>query len=230
MGLHAYCVVHATSPAPAVAGIGGTPVIVLDAGALALWCTVHDAPPGPGIGAIRAHNAVIAAAMDIRHTPVPLRFGQWFIDADAARCLILRDAARWNRMLERFAGKAEYGIRVDDGAGAAARDMRPARTGSGTAYMEALARRHGEQAERRRLAASAAARIGAATAGTVSDTRVIETPPAGTTPRAHLVAVAHLVDRARERDYLEAVGAARRSLQELTVHHGGPWPPYSFVE
>src|ERR671924_649475 len=96
MGVHSYCLVGNSLEAPRdVAGIGGARVDVARSGGLGVWYTEHDAVPAADADAIRAHHAVVQSAMTPDHTPVPLRFGQWFASASDALEQVAMDEAKW---------------------------------------------------------------------------------------------------------------------------------------
>lgn len=225
MGFHLYCVTAAADTPQDVRGIGGAVVTAIVDNDLAVWTTAADAPLRASLEAVRAHNAVVEAAQQ-QETPVPLRFGQWLPDEAAVRSRLSARAAEWRAQLAAFAGTAEYGVRVvDRGLAASAQDVRPASTGSGRAYLEALAGRENERARRIAAGQEIAAVLGQAVGANVLRSRV---DPLDT---AHgLASIAHLVrhsDAAAYRAALEAAIAERPELQFLT---SGPWPPYSFAE
>jgi len=224
VGLHVYCVVPVDHAPPAeLRGLGGSAVALLECADLGVWVGGLAARPVADVAAARAHNHVVAAAMNDAVTPVPARFGQWFEDGDAARAKIAADAAHWRGLLERFRGRAEYGVRVhglEPVADEAAQDVHAG--ASGTRYMQELKRRHGEQARRRAQGDEVAASLAQAAGVLLQDAR--------SENFAEGVAVAHLVawnDVALYHTAMRRVEAARRDLRFLFT---GPWPPYSFVE
>jgi hypothetical protein len=162
--------------------------------------------------------------MDREVTPVPIRFGQSAADRDDAARHIATEAAKWNGLLDRFAGRAEYGVRALRETADAEQDVHT-HAESGTQYMAALARRHGLAAERRsegeRIAASIDERVG----GLADDVRV-EYPAAGPV----LVGIAHLVAWTAADAYHGAMREGREVSQDTRLVRSGPWPPWSFVE
>lgn len=222
MGIHLYCVVpQGTVPPAPLVGLEDRRVDVLDAGAVACWCSTHERPPQASAAALQRHNAVAAAAMTADVTPVPVRFGQWFAERDAAAAKAGDEGDRWLELLAAFAGRAEYGVRLALAERAdAARDVHPAQVTSGKEYMAALVRRDAETARRRRESASLAAALGDRIGDLAVQTRV----EAG----AGALAVAHLVAwqdaetyRLRLREVLPGLG--------VRFTTSGPWPPWSFV-
>lgn len=221
MGVHVYCVVPAgLEPGPDLYGVEGAAVNRIDAGAVALWASGHALAPRADIDAVRAHNQVVAAAMDHETTPVPIRFGQWFADpADAAE-RTAADSARWLTLLDRFAGMAEFGIRVTALAGPA-REMHIARPHSGTAYMTQLARYAAGAAHVKRQAERLARLI-------EERARVIGSVVTDAGDGA--VSIAHLLAWDDVELYHTVVAGVRDAESSLTLQFTGPWPPYSFVE
>jgi hypothetical protein len=234
--LLAYCILPAQPPATTAAapaaGVGGAPVRTVTAGELACLVSAIDTPLHADAPALRAYNAVIAAAMDRHVTPVPLRFGQLFADDAAVATAITEAAGRWLELLRRFAGRAEYGVRVFRSAAAeadTARDVHAAAANvgsarAGTAYMAALAQRSAAEARRRaaleRLAADILLRAGE----TVAEARAEPLDSEhGVATLAHLVAWEHAAD------YHAAMQRARDEMTGLRFLCTGPWPPYSFV-
>jgi hypothetical protein len=228
-GLHLYCLLPSDMPpAAGISGIAGAAVEAVHCDALACWITRHDVRPAATTDSVRAHNAVVTAAMSPRVTPVPLRFGQWLADAGAVCSSIGKNAPHWLDLLHRFAGHAEYGVRIARtglaDAPQTARDVHPGHEHTGREYMTLLARRHaataGWKADAARIAADLLATAGAA----VSDSR-IELPGGAD----EMVSLALLIPAARAAEYHESLGGFRSQRRELRFLCTGPWPPYSFV-
>jgi hypothetical protein len=224
MGLHLYCIAPAahipeSTNGPSVTGIGGAPVEAVVAGSLSLWVSAHESPPAASLDAIREHHNVVTAAMTPVVTPVPVRFGQYFADAAAARESIGTSHEKWLALLVRFAGTVELGLRVFDPARAPEAETTPA--GSGSEYMARLQRRQRGPAEAVSVTTVA---LHDALAGIVLEERV---SPLRT---AHgVVSVAHLLHAAQLEAYHAAVERVRAQLPHLRLLSSGPWPPYSFV-
>lgn len=227
MPLHLYCIVPAAHPVPeGCTGIDSLRPFVLEAGGgLAVWATEHDAPVTASVDAVRTHNDVVSAAMDRRVTPVPLRFGQSAPDRIAAIDRVTEDAAKWLDLLARFAGRAEYGLRVMRDVYVTEQDVRAASSKSGTEYMAALARKQARVAERRSVGERIVGEAEALLGPLADDTRV-EYPPT-----ARIVAtIAHLVAWTDADMYHDAARELQDTLQDAVLVVTGPWPPYSFVE
>ena len=227
MPLHLYCIVPAAHPVPGgCSGVDSAHPFVLDAGGgLAVWASEHATPVTASVAAVRMHNDVVTAAMDRTVTPVPLRFGQSVPDRNAAVERVTADAARWHELLGRFAGRAEYGMRVMRDVYETEQDVRAGSVKSGTEYMAALAWKRERAAERRsegeRIAGEIATRLGAIAV----DTRV-DYPSTGPA----VATMAHLVAWTGAERYHDAARELREVLQDARLVVTGPWPPYSFVE
>lgn len=223
MGFHIYCIAPADHPVPDdCAGLGDVRPELIEAAGLALWATAHPDRVPASVESIRRHNDVVVAAMTPVVTPVPVRYGQWFDDRATAAARLEEAAPTWRELLERFAGRAEYGVAVTLESGAAEQDVHPAHAQSGKEYMAALARKQAQAAGRRRegdrIATAFAARIGSLAA----QTRVEQS-------RDGIVSLAHLVAWSDAGAYHTAVRSAAADAGVRAVPTG-PWPPYSFVE
>jgi hypothetical protein len=223
--LLAYCIAPLDHPPPpGLTGVAGAAVTSIGVeGGLSVWLSDSAGRLTPDPAHVRAYNAVVASAMDHRVTPVPLRFGQAFPDAAAAAGAIAEEAGRWNGLLQRFAGHAEYGVRVRRSAGPA-RDVRERGMESGRAYMAALAERHAEDERRAADSARLAETVLEAAGSLVAEAR--QDPlrePGGVAALAHLVAW-HDADA-----YHASMQRIRDAHEGLEFLFTGPWPPYSFV-
>lgn len=231
MPLHLYCIVPAERPLPDRLGLDGALVSAAAAAGVACWFSSHEQAPTPTAARLRAHNAVAAAAMDELCTPVPLRYGQALPDPAALTLELERSGAEWAALLARFAGHAEFGVRVETAAGALAaareeeaREMHTPETNPGTRYMASLARRHAAAADRRAEGERIAAQIRERAAGVIRDCRVEYL----TTPEG-LISMANLVAWNGVATYHAGVDEVRTAHGELQFLCTGPWPPYSFV-
>jgi hypothetical protein len=226
-GVHVYCIAPASYRPPAdLHGLDGAVVHSHDSGQLAVWYTDHAAPPVASIEHVRAHDAVVRAAMTTDITPVPVRFGQWFEDAAGAAAQVAAQADHWSALLRQFATRAEYGVRVIplDDESQRARDVHPPPAPSGRAYMEALAERQAEAERMRGTAEAFAAAVTARLQDVIADSRVELRPDART-----IATIAHLVAWRDAEAYHSRMRAIRDAHTELRLLFTGPWPPYSFV-
>jgi hypothetical protein len=226
MGLHIYCIVPAGHPIPAdCLGLDDRRPVAEDAGILALWATPHDASIVPSVAALRTHNDVVRAAMTSHITPVPLRFGQWFASRVDAVERVVEDSGKWAALLARFAGRAEYGVRVLHAGPEAERDVHPEAPKSGKDYMAGLARKQAQTTSRREDGQRIASGLTVRLEGLTVDERV-EYSPAGEV----LVTLAHLVAWEAADAYHGVIREFCDAAQDVQFVVTGPWPPYSFVE
>jgi hypothetical protein len=235
MGLHLYCIVPAGHAPPAgaqgVAGAAVEPIAVT--AALDAWMSRHAERTAALLETIREHNAVVQLAMTETVTPVPIRFGQWLADDQDATVRAAAQAERWQELLGRLAGHAEFGVAIqvaepaareqEEGPGKE-QDVRGRPAQSGTAHMRALAQRQAVTAARRdvaeRLVAEVDRRVGGLAAARRSD---LQRAGEGTARIAFLVAWSEV------QNYHSAVRSV--SAQDGSRYlFTGPWPPYSFVE
>lgn len=237
MGLYLYCVAAPDHPDPAgVKGIEGAHVRALDidTAGLRTWVSTFDAAPTASLEHVRAHNAVVEAAAEVR-TPLPMRFGQWFASERELAAALAKRKDRLRSGLDRVRDAMEYGVRVLELQGvesggpagpAAAPDpgaSSPDRS-SGRAYLEGLARREGAADEARRRGARIAAELGAYLGALIRDQRV--RPGGG----EGLVAISHLVARHDTGGYSDAIDTFSSRRPDLRFVTSGPWPPYGFVD
>jgi hypothetical protein len=234
----------------APAGLPGTGrPRVLPAGA-SLWLVVADAPLARyGAEVIDrklrdldwlsrcalAHEAVVEHA-GRAGTVVPTKLFTLFTSEARALAHVRRAGARLARVLDRLAGRQEWGVRLTvDAARAAAAPRaagrpRAAREGAGTRFL--LAKR-AEQGAARRLAAHARVEAGRVfrDLGRHADAARRRAPIAADGPARLVLDAAFLVSRGRGRRFRAAVGATARRLagQGFRVTLTGPWPAYNFV-
>jgi hypothetical protein len=215
MGAYLYCIVPAGHVPPAgVTGLDGAEVTALSAGEVAAWASRLPERPTPSVEALARHNAVVAAAVTDRITPVPVRFGEWFPSAEAAASRLAERVGDHLRALATVAGALEYGVRV----------IEPGRGTTGREYMAALARRHAAGEHDRERGAEIAAALRAELGDRIRGERV-EPLPTG----RGIVSLAHLVERADFEAYRAAVAGLRDRYPQFRFLVTGPWPPYSFV-
>lgn len=224
--LHLYCIVPAGHAIPAdCTGLQGGRPFTVEAGGLGVWASEHHEPLTPSVDRLREHNGVVTAAMNTRITPIPLRFGQSSADRAAAAERITADAAKWLELLDRFAGHAEYGVRVLRQLSDTEQDVHDRPVESGTEYMATLARRQAQAAGRRAEGERIAARI-TDRVGNLATEKRVEYAASGELR----VTLAHLVAWAVAEAYHGAMREVREASQDTRFVLTGPWPPWSFVE
>lgn len=230
MPTHLYCLLPRSADAvpPPASGIGGAPVRALDAGAITAWVgTVPDDAPAPDAAALRAHDAVAAAALAVA-TPLPARFGQRYASDESCRSALAGRTTALLARLEEVAGCVEMRILVAPPPGSGASPAATPRSASaGRAYLERVrARVHGERALHERAAALRASF--ATAAGPLARRDAVAVHPGSAAP----VAIAHLVRREDVPAWRAAVEAmvpdVRGSGERLVL--AGPGAPYAFAE
>ncbi len=241
MGVYLYCVAPAGSrPPERLRGLDGAPVRSQDVGVLSAWFSCRDARPEATVARIREHHAVVQAAVACA-TPVPVRFGEWLGGPGPLAERLEQEQEHLVGALTAVAGALEYALCItelahglrseedlpslpdrsrEDGSGRA--DEEP--SGVGRAYLRALARgqRCRQGLARRRVLVLDDLR------GQVGPYLRRECVAPLDAPGG-LASVAHLVDRAADAAYREAVGGFVRRSAGLCVEFMGPWPPYSFA-
>lgn len=230
-GVLLYCITGPGNADPAagpdLAGRSGDPVVVQEAGGVALWMEAMERPLEPTPEAILAHQAVVDRAWRTRTACLPVRHGQWFASPVAAVAAVEERLDALLEALELVKGAVEYELRVefdepdaegpDDAGGDVHEGVAPS---PGRAYMESLRLRRvrAREADRRR---------DEALGGLEESVRdlVRARRPAS---RAQECSVAHLLARSAEARYVERLRSARRAAPDVRVRLKGPWPPWSF--
>jgi hypothetical protein len=203
-----YCITARAAPEPPAqtVGLDGAPVRRLgDA-----W--VSDIPARSvraTVDRIRAHDAVVAAALGTGSTPLPARFGQAFASDDECLKTLSAKNAQLSAGLARVAGMVEMTVLLR--AEAPALD-----TTSGTAYLQSLARRDRAIDFLRRAARDVNARLGV----------YVRESAEGIS--GSVATLSHLVERGALDQYKSGLETAVRDLTGVEVRILGPGAPYSF--
>src|ERR1051326_2538720 len=96
MTTHLYCVLpdeqHDRIP-DGLSGVAGARVRELPVDHLVAWVSDVERGMPVSIDGVKAHDAVVEAALETGSTPVPARFGQRFADDDACRAALSSRAA-----------------------------------------------------------------------------------------------------------------------------------------
>lgn len=213
------CVRKAGEPPPAGVGLpGGGVVRLIEEGPIGAW--VVDGRPGEGLSAVRAHDAVVRAALRTG-TPLPARFGTVFPDEDALLTTLRERLDSLAEALGRVEGAVEMGVRVGWDEREPGRIEGEGR--GGRAFLEARRR---EFEARERLKERAGALLDAVERELpeplASIRRVLPEPGVAGT-------LAHLVHKEAVRSFRIAIEEARASFPHAALRLSGPWAPYSFV-
>jgi hypothetical protein len=137
VGVYAYCLGQPGHPEPpAILGVRDASVVAETAAGFTVWLSQLDRMPAADLEGVRRHNEVVEAAARAE-TPLPFRFGQWFATRQDLEKSLLERREQLTRQLLHVQGALEHGVRVLDPA----HHDTAADRSSGTAYLEALARR-----------------------------------------------------------------------------------------
>jgi hypothetical protein len=229
---HLYCLVlrDARVPLPVgLLGIDAAPVRSLATDGIVAW--VSDATPRakPTYEGIRAHDAVVQAALDTGTTPAPVRFAHQFESDDACRQELDRVADALAAMLTGLQGFVEMTLILTPSTKRMLSDLEPVipqlhseQAGAGRQYLETLRAREAASAAVRRAMDPLADQLTRAAAPFVrrSTTHAEQF-------RMPMRTISHLVGREQIEPYRQAIQGVRggADCRFLVV---GPRPPYSF--
>ena len=247
-----YCVVQRDKPpqlARAPLGLPGTrKPRSIDAGG-GLWLIAADAPAAQydaqtierslqDLAWVSAravpHEAVVEFA-GRSGTVLPMKLFTLFHSDDRALQHVAEQRKRIDRLLERLAGREEWGVRMllDEprAAGRLAKIAREeAKGSSGTEFLLRKKKQRDLSRDVIQRGAERATALFDELSRRADDSRR-RPPPAGPAGRRVLLDAAFLVRRSRVKPFQAAVRKAATRLQrdgyELTLT--GPWPPYNFV-
>jgi hypothetical protein len=220
VGVYAYCLGQPGHPEPpTIAGVGNASVIAEGVAGFTVWISEMDRMPAASLEGVRRHNHVVEAATRAE-TPLPFRFGQWFATRQDLEASLLERRDRLTRQLLHVQGALEHGVRVLDPA----HQQTAADRSSGTAYLEALARRSRQDEADAGRGHAVAAELRSWLGPLIRDERV--RPVGGGT----LATIAHLVARHDTGSYGRRLSVFGEDRPDLRFLFTGPWPPYGFVE
>jgi gas vesicle protein GvpL/GvpF len=233
MSTHLYCVLPEDAPGeipPGLSGVAGGQVRAIPVENLVAWVSdvARDVPVS--VDGVRAHDAVVEAALETGSTPVPARFGQRFDDDLACQLALTSRAASVESIVTGVQGLIEMTILIAPSTRRMLRDLEPVipdmiaagRTGPGRKYLDTLRAREAATGTIGRATDELAERIESATEGYVRKSTVHHTG----TPLP-LRTISHLVAREDLDDYREAIGAVDGG-SEFRFLVIGPRAPYSF--
>ncbi|MFD6417646.1 GvpL/GvpF family gas vesicle protein [Streptomyces sp. NPDC060194] len=233
--------VRRTQEPPLPPGLAGHP----DGGTLritpvgALWAVVQEVPAPPEDGrewCVRTHHAVVTGfAADGEVVPLPA--GTVFASAEEAAAELAADGPKFDAVLRRLAGRAEWAVRVsfadppepapEDAAGPPP---------CGRAYLAQVIGRRQERT-RRRARAAAAAELVDREVGALAEAAVRRDPhgPGTAGPdRTQVLNAAYLLARERGAELAERVqllcAEAEFAESEVEIEVTGPWVAYSFAD
>lgn len=233
MSTHLYCIMptdrkHAIPRG--LKGVAGERVRRLPIDGLVAWVSDVEKRVAVSVSGIRAHDAVVEAALDTGATPVPARFGQRFENDAACRDALTTRAASVGPLLERIQGFVEMTLIITPSTGKMLRDLKPAlpskrkptEKGAGREYLETLRAREVATGAIRHAIDDLATRLTEAARRHVHRSAVHEQ-----FTRLPLRTLSHLIPRDAVDDYKEVLRPVPtgREYRYLVI---GPRAPYSF--
>jgi hypothetical protein len=203
---------------------------VLQIDGLVAWVSDVARPLRVSVDGVRAHDAVVEAALDTGTTPVPARFGQRFDSDDACREALRNRAASVESVLAEVQGTVEMTLILTPSTRRMIRDLEPVLPEMFDAETEAPGHRYLDSLRRREAVTGAvksamdelAATLSHAAGSLVRRATVLEQ-----VSPLPLRTISHLVGRDDVAAYKAAVTAveAGGELRYLLI---GPRAPYSF--
>lgn len=233
MSIHLYCVLPSAARAsvpPAVSGIAGSKVRALEVNRLVAWVSDVERGVPVTVDGVKAHDAVVHAALDLGSTPVPARFGQRFADDQACLDALAHRAPDVEALLANMQGTVEMTLLITPSTQRMLRDLETpvpssleaVGEGAGRRYLEGLRRREDASTDIREAASRLAAKL--STAAFPFVLRAAEHQPITRLP---MVTISHLITRECVDQYRAAVESIDAG-DELRVLIIGPRAPYSF--
>ncbi|MFF4968422.1 GvpL/GvpF family gas vesicle protein [Streptomyces sp. NPDC001037] len=190
---------------------------------------------------VRAHHQVVTAVA-AQGPAAPMALATLYGSEERARQALGADAARFHGVLDRVAGRVEWGVKaylpVAPAADGAAHGAVPARvpagpgaSGAGRAYLERVRGAHRAREENRRAALLAAEEADAVLRGSAVAARRLRLQDRRPDDRrgAQVLNGAYLVEEDRTASFTQAVDTLRRRTGALLIELSGPWVPYSFA-
>jgi hypothetical protein len=211
-------------------GIEGARVRAMQVEGLVAWISDAERTLPVSIDGVRAHDAVVEAALETGATPVPARFGQEFASDEACRGALESYSEPVASLLADMQGFVEMTLILTPSTRRMLRDLEPAlpamidpaRPGAGHEYMESLRAREAATGTVRRSLDSLAQKLADATKAFVRRYAIHDQ-----VTQLPLRTISHLVSRTDVANYKQAAFtvAATSELRFLVI---GPRAPYSF--
>jgi hypothetical protein len=246
--LYVYGLVHAREApdlSEAPAGIPGASPPRTLGGGRSLWLVVADAPLAlygepaieKGLKSLTwvskialAHEAMIEHVMQFG-TVIPMKMLTLFASEERALAHVQSMRRRLERLIERVAGRFEYGVRLWFQP-VATPSGRPASTRKlGARFLLAKKERRDAEREARFVAHARAQEIFEQLAS-LADDASRRAPPVGPGTARLILDATFLVRAAAQKKFRTSLERWRRQLapRGFEVSLTGPWPPYHFVE
>lgn len=210
-----------------VSGVPGLDATLIAAGRVGAWvsCVALETRSQEEL---LAHHRVVDAVSRLGPC-LPVRFGMLFASHEELRVALLRHEDQLISQLVQVGWKRELAITLEwvDLAAATETDGEPpsGTLGPGTRYL-AQRWRHYDAEDRRRMRAEALTQELQAAFGSsiaVEDVKLRICPAARIA-----LSCAVLIKSASAGDVMQRVRSAAVAWQDVRLHLGGPWPPYTF--
>jgi hypothetical protein len=233
MSTHLYCVLphemRGSIPA-GLSGLAGARVRALPVEGIVAWVSDVERDVRVSVEGVRAHDAVVEAALQTGTTPVPARFGQRFRDDDACRAALSSRVASVELLLSTIQGFVEMTLIITPSTRRMLRDLQPvipemvepSVRGAGRQYLETLQAREAATGAVRTAMDNLASVLFAAVEPLVRRSAVHEQ-----LTRLPFRTISHLIAREAIAEYKRAVGEVPSDL-EFRFLLIGPRAPYSF--
>ncbi|MFD8027477.1 GvpL/GvpF family gas vesicle protein [Streptomyces sp. NPDC059717] len=186
---------------------------------------------------VRAHHQIVTAVATAGPA-APMALATLYSSEERARQALTADAARFHTVLDRVAGRVEWGVKVYVSSASAmaetVRTVAPARVpqapGAGRAYLERVRGTHRAREESRSAALQAAEELDAALRSLAVAARRLrlQEQQLNDGRRVQVLNGAYLVDESQTARFTKAVATLRRRAGAL-IELSGPWVPYSFA-
>ena len=229
MSTHLYCVLPGDAPEVpnGLRGVDGGTVRALSVNGVVAWVSDVERNGAASIDGVRAHDAVVEAALELGSTPVPARFGQRFPDDAACGEALSQRSAPIETLLSSIQGLVEMTILITPSTRRMLRELEPVIpemfepdvAGTGRKYLETLRSREAATGSAARATDALARRVGDATANVVRKSLNHLSGPFRT--------ISNLLSRDDVAEFKRAVALVDRGMefQFLVI---GPRAPYSF--
>jgi hypothetical protein len=233
MSTHLYCVLphqmRGSMPA-GLSGLAGARVRALPVDGIVAWVSDVRRALGVSVEGVRAHDAVVEAALETGTTPVPARFGQRFKDDDACRAALSSRATSVETLLSTIQGFVEMTLIITPSTRRMLRDLQPVipemvdppAIGIGRRYLETLQAREAATGALRSAIDKVANALNSAPKPIVHRAAVHEQ-----LTRLPFRTVSHLIPREAVADYKSAIADVSPD-PEFRFLLIGPRAPYSF--
>jgi pyruvate/2-oxoglutarate dehydrogenase complex dihydrolipoamide acyltransferase (E2) component len=180
----------------------------------------------------RAHQGVVDALSTVT-TPLPLRLATVFHDDSAVRSMIEAREADFRRILDRLAGRVEWGVKVYLEPEAEPAEPAPAaaKPASGRDYLRRRRERSHAQEDKWQRAERFAQALHERLIGQAEDARIHapQNSALSAAPGQNVLNAAYLVPRRRSEEFVELVDRTKDEEPGIRVELTGPWAAYSFT-